>query len=240
MEQATRSNLIALCRLDGALGEIARQINVGPERIAHFRARQAEARTRLEERETALAEIGRRRRELESATEALEERVAQFQKQLLAIKSNDDYQAMLRQIGETRQKLGEQENAVLELLEREEELGARVAAERDAVADEVAGAGEEIARIEQEIADLERQRATRATERQHVVEQLDAETRRMYERIQHGKPGSAVVAVDKGACGGCHNALPPQRLNETRLGTRLITCEACGRIVIWDEETSST
>jgi predicted nucleic acid-binding Zn-ribbon protein len=47
------------------------------------------------------------------------------------------------------------------------------------------------------------------------------------------------VAVEKGACGGCFSSLPPQRVNEVRLVERLVLCDACSRILIWDEESSS-
>ena len=51
----------------------------------------------------------------------------------------------------------------------------------------------------------------------------------------------AVVPVKKGACGGCFNRVPPQKLLELRQNDRLYTCERCGRIIVSDEiaETSA-
>jgi predicted nucleic acid-binding Zn-ribbon protein len=47
------------------------------------------------------------------------------------------------------------------------------------------------------------------------------------------------VPVIKGACSACFAALPPQRVNEARLADRLVLCDACSRILIWDEESGS-
>jgi len=45
-----------------------------------------------------------------------------------------------------------------------------------------------------------------------------------------------VVAIVKGACGGCFRAQPPQVLQEARRGDRLLACDGCGRLLIWPPE----
>jgi uncharacterized protein len=53
-----------------------------------------------------------------------------------------------------------------------------------------------------------------------------------YQRIRGGaKNGLAVVAVDRGACGGCFNVVPPQRQAEIMDKQKIIICEHCGRIL---------
>lgn len=44
--------------------------------------------------------------------------------------------------------------------------------------------------------------------------------------------GLAVVPIDRNACGGCFNRIPPQRQLEIRLAKKIIVCEYCGRIVV--------
>jgi hypothetical protein len=43
------------------------------------------------------------------------------------------------------------------------------------------------------------------------------------------------VAVRNGACGGCFGNLPTQLLNRIRDMDKIITCENCGRILIWQD-----
>jgi uncharacterized protein len=54
-----------------------------------------------------------------------------------------------------------------------------------------------------------------------------------YDRIRKNyRNGLSVVPVERDACGGCFNAIPPQRQSEIRLHKKVIVCENCGRILI--------
>ncbi len=47
--------------------------------------------------------------------------------------------------------------------------------------------------------------------------------------------GLAVVPVERGACGGCFNKIPPQRQLDIRSRKKIIVCEYCGRILVDNE-----
>ena len=54
-----------------------------------------------------------------------------------------------------------------------------------------------------------------------------------FKRIRKGaRNGLAVVYVQRGACGGCFNKIPPQRQLDIRSRKKVIVCEYCGRIMI--------
>ena len=54
-----------------------------------------------------------------------------------------------------------------------------------------------------------------------------------YNRIRTNvRNGLAVVSVDRDACGGCQNIIPPQRQLDIRMHKKVIVCEHCGRILI--------
>ncbi|MFT4734651.1 MAG: putative nucleic acid-binding Zn-ribbon protein [Algoriphagus sp.] len=53
-----------------------------------------------------------------------------------------------------------------------------------------------------------------------------------YSKIRgSAKNGLAVVEVDRGACGGCFNVVPPQRQADIMEKLKIIVCEHCGRIL---------
>ena len=53
-----------------------------------------------------------------------------------------------------------------------------------------------------------------------------------FDRIRNNfRNGKAVVPVLRDACGGCYNAIPPQRQSEIRQHKKIIVCENCGRIL---------
>lgn len=65
---------------------------------------------------------------------------------------------------------------------------------------------------------------------------IDERLLNAYERIrENARNGLAVVAVERDACGGCFNKIPPQRHLDIRLHKKIIVCEYCGRILVDDE-----
>lgn len=54
-----------------------------------------------------------------------------------------------------------------------------------------------------------------------------------YKRIRTGaRNGLAVVPVERDACGGCFNKIPPQRQLDVASRKKVIVCEYCGRILV--------
>ena len=61
---------------------------------------------------------------------------------------------------------------------------------------------------------------------------IDARLLKAYNRIRGNvRNGLAVVSVDRDACGGCFNMVPPQRQAEIREKKKIIVCEHCGRVL---------
>ena len=65
----------------------------------------------------------------------------------------------------------------------------------------------------------------------HIEERLFS----AYNRIRsNARNGLAVVAVERGSCGGCFNSIPPQRQLDISSHKKIIVCEHCGRILVDD------
>lgn len=80
---------------------------------------------------------------------------------------------------------------------------------------------------------------TRAEEealRKRIVElegQVESRLLKAFHRIREGaRNGMAVVSVDRDACGGCFNKIPPQRQLDIKLHKKVLVCEYCGRIMV--------
>ena len=75
-----------------------------------------------------------------------------------------------------------------------------------------------------------------AEARSHIDERLLYS----YDRIRNSyRNGLAVVTVERDACGGCFNSIPPQRQSEIRLHKKIIVCENCGRILVEEEAATA-
>ena len=62
-----------------------------------------------------------------------------------------------------------------------------------------------------------------------------------YKRIRsNARNGLAVVSIQRDACGGCFNQIPPQRQLDIKSRKKIIVCEYCGRILVDDEIISES
>ena len=65
--------------------------------------------------------------------------------------------------------------------------------------------------------------------------ELKIETRLLqsFKRIRkNARNGLGIVYVNRDACGGCFNKIPPQRQLDVKMHKKIIVCEHCGRILI--------
>ena len=54
-----------------------------------------------------------------------------------------------------------------------------------------------------------------------------------FKRIRkNARNGLGIVYIQRNACGGCFNRIPPQRQAEIKMRKKIIVCEYCGRIMI--------
>ena len=54
-----------------------------------------------------------------------------------------------------------------------------------------------------------------------------------YKRVRaNTRNGLAVVPVERDACGGCFNKIPPQKQLDIRMNKKILVCEHCGRIMV--------
>lgn len=74
---------------------------------------------------------------------------------------------------------------------------------------------------------------------EEVSKSIDERLLSAFNRIRgNAHNGLAVVTVQRDACGGCFNKIPPQRQLDIRLRKKIIVCEYCGRILVddWNRE----
>lgn len=66
-----------------------------------------------------------------------------------------------------------------------------------------------------------------------LEKKIDDYTLAAFKRIRkNARNGLGIVTVQRNACGGCFNRIPPQRQLEIKMHKKVIVCEYCGRIMI--------
>lgn len=86
------------------------------------------------------------------------------------------------------------------------------------------------------IADTRKEEETLINESEKISDSIEERLLMAYKRIrQNARNGLAVVPVQRDACGGCFNQIPPQRQLDIKSRKKIIVCEYCGRILVDDD-----
>jgi predicted nucleic acid-binding Zn-ribbon protein len=159
--------------------------------------------------------------------------VEKYEKQLKNIKNNREFSSLTKELEYKGLEIQLNEKHILELqakvihkdevitesklqiMDREEELSVK---------------NKELAAIVKETEKEEKDLLKRSDKAQVVIEERILTA---YSRIRNKvKNGLAVVSVDRDACGGCFNQIPPQRQLDIQMHKKVIVCEHCGRILV--------
>lgn len=86
----------------------------------------------------------------------------------------------------------------------------------------------------EEIVSETKEEEEKLRERAKVLEAtIEARLLQSFKRIRKNtRNGLGVVYVQRDACGGCFNKIPPQRQLDVKMRKKIIVCEYCGRILI--------
>lgn len=191
---------------------------------------------RLESAKAELKHIEADRKTLEIDADAKRQQILKYRTQLNQIKSNTEYQALLKEINKAEADIRRIEDVELEFMEKLERLQPALK-EEQALLKEVTAKGEtEKADLQKRAKLIEEELAQLIAERGKLVVVVDPDALHRYDRLMRSKGDVAIVPIKHGNCGGCHLNIPPQVAHDARNGTELASCSNCGRILYWQVE----
>ena len=228
--------LYELQKIDSQIDEINKVKGELPEEVEDIEDEIAGLNTRVEKINAEIEELNtltkQRRREIDQA----QMQIAKYNEQLANIRNNREFDAITKEVeyqeleiehAEKRLKeyatIGKAKKLSLEqteatIAERMIDLTAKKA---------------ELDSIESETADQVNALVAQA---EKAKTKIDERLLTAYDRIRSKvHNGLAVVTVQRDACSGCFNRIPPQRQVEVRQGKKLIVSEYCGRILVPEE-----
>jgi predicted nucleic acid-binding Zn-ribbon protein len=229
-------HLIHLQEIDSA----RRRITEIPGVQQSLEARAAERAAALQSVKDRIAATAAARRDVEKDVAAVQTRLSKYKDQLMAVKTNKEYQAMQTEIATAEGLVRSQEDRLLELMEVSEQESADLKAAEAAMKSEQAAIAAQQKSLDaektQQEADLERLTAERGS----LAAQISRETLVVFERVAHGRKGLAVAEAKDGLCSVCHVRLRPQVFNEVRRNAAIIQCDSCTRILYFVPPATST
>lgn len=89
--------------------------------------------------------------------------------------------------------------------------------------------------LENIISDTKTEEETLVSEAKGIEKDIEPRLLSAFKRIRkNARNGLAVVTVQRDACSGCFNKIPPQRQMDIKMSKKIIVCEYCGRILVDD------
>lgn len=87
--------------------------------------------------------------------------------------------------------------------------------------------------LDEIISETQREEESLVTASTEIGKRIETRLVTAYRRIRkNARNGLAVVSVERDACGGCFNRIPPQRQLDIRSRKKIIVCEYCGRVLV--------
>lgn len=162
--------------------------------------------------------------------------LGKFLAQQSQVKTQREYDTLTHEMSETEEKISKIEEEGLAYLEEEEKLETRYEALEKELAERREESDIEIARITERQADRKKLIESIAEHREEIRALLDPEHYHRYERLQEQVPGTAIVPVQDGNCGGCFMRLIAHRIQVSGRGEgELVKCTSCHRFLYTPE-----
>jgi len=230
--------VIALQRLDTAAQDAQRRLADAPERTRALEARIEEATRRVAEAKDRLAHNQAARRDVEKEVAVHQGRLSKFREQAMAVKTNQEYHAIQKEIGFAQGEIKTLEDKVLERMLEADELTALLKRSEKALADEQKAIDAERRAMDAELAELRVSLDRIAAERADAVRATSPAVVGIYDLVSKRRNGIAVAEARDGICTICHVRLRPQVFNSILRNDQIIQCDSCQRILYFVPKTA--
>jgi hypothetical protein len=229
--------LLKLQSVDYDLGELDRSKDYLPEMINNLEHEIADTKTALEASEKELTEQNLLNNRLDLELTTLNQELAKFQKQMMIIKTNKEYDAITNEIANRKVRISEIEEEILKALTLIDDLKEKIK-EYKGKLDEIEKSNEdELVHLREELGSIDDKIKIKEGNRKNITVRIEKKLLATYERVRKGRGNQVVVAIRKRACGACYKGVPPQIIQEIRKGERVYTCDNCGRMLLWNEQS---
>jgi len=228
---ADLERIIALQKLVSAAHDAERRLADEPERARALEARLDAARGAVAAAKERLAENQNARRAVEKDVALHQGRLSKFREQAMAVKTNQEYHAVQKEIGFAQGEIKTIEDRILELMVEADDLTSLVKQAETALASEQKAVEAERREMATELAGLKSSLERIATERAEVVRGLNPHALAVFELVSRRRNGVGVAQARDGICTVCHVRLRPQVFNNVLRNDQIIQCDSCQRIL---------
>lgn len=225
--------LIQLQEIDLTIRTLQEKKNRFPEVLASFERRRTENRDELDRNREALQAAQKNRRDRDKDLEAGVQKVEKLKARTSEIKTNKEYQALLKEIESAEKENKAVEDDILVLMEKIDAAASAVNAAEAKVREEESAIAEEQQAQEAAFSGVEEQMKAAVEQRDKAASGIEPSFLNQYQKLLGSKAGMALAEARGEACSGCYMSIPPQVFVNVKKNESVITCPNCGRILYY-------
>jgi len=225
--------VVQLQEIEIKINKIKSVLDVIPGKISSLDKEMSDAEQEIDTKKSLVDELRKKYRLNESDYQANLSTLRKSQEKLAAVKTNKEYQSILKEIDDIKAKnsLVEDEMLknldVIEATERETvtlkneflEIKDRIDRDKETIKDK-------IEQSETDLAELDEKRGA-------ISKNIDKELMSKYNIVKGLTKGTAIAPVLDSICRGCNMNIPPQMYNDLQRFDSIKFCPHCQRIIYW-------
>ncbi len=227
--------LIQLQEIDGKIRALTERKKHLPDALAAIERKRAELKADLEAVKEGLNAAQKSKRDRDKDLEAGVQKVEKLKARTSEIKTNKEYQALLKEIETAEQENKAIEDDILVLMEKADGASAAIAASEKRAREQEATLQAEKQEQEAEFARTEATLKEIEATRRDSVSKIQPSILGQYQALLVSKSGIAMAEARGESCSGCYMSIPPQVFVNVKKNESIITCPHCGRILYYKE-----
>lgn len=231
--------LEALQQIDLELSELEVHLKEYPDKISTLEEELKSLKDTLDELNDQKEKVTKIKSELENEISQNEESIKKSEEKLFEIKTHKEYQALQKEITETKRMNSDLEESLLGEMEKIENLDKEITQRSEKLASKDSEYQEKIGEYKLELEEIKIAYEPKKEEKEKTVQTLDPEILPLYEKIVKKNNGEILAIAKNEVCTGCYMNIPAQMFNEILTLTRIIQCPSCQKILYCEEEPDS-
>lgn len=241
-----QATLLALQEVDSAIAQLQHRRRTLPEHAELQRLRTEADRLGAERvaADTAVSDLESDQARAEADLEPVRERLARNQRRIAdgTVPDPKALNSMIEEVEHLKKRIGDLEDAELEVMEELEEAVTTQNLLRDRLGELEATIAEVTTRRDAELAVLDAKIADARNDRAGLTPDIPADLTALYAKLAASHNGVGAAELRQGRCTGCQLEVNAADLRTIAAATpdEVVRCEECGRILIRTEQSGLT
>ena len=223
--------LVRLQAIDSEFQKIEKRLGKVDGEMAILDSELEDFESATNEKVSIHEEYQKKYRSLESDADMSLPKIAKSKEKLTSVKTNKEYQALLKEIDDLKNANSKLEDQMLEILEQSENAEKQLSEKNQAfesakirVIGEKAGLAKAAEEDRSRLAELQ-------ADFQTVLDTVNPDILKAFRSVRSRIGNLAIAEVEDAVCAGCHMNIPPQMYNELQRFESLMYCPQCQRII---------